>query len=118
MTVFVTYNEGSDASRHQCYKLTLPLKWRRAPASRLLAQFVGTYNAKHQARPLDAQTHCLEARSPPVPLPRARHEGGGDGGWEGEARSLTLESRARRRPTGGGAESAARSARRRERNDS
>ena len=83
MTVFVTYNEGADASRHQCYKLTLPLKWRRAPASRLLAQFVGTYNAKHQARPLDAQTHCLEARYLRPLLSGARDTRGASGGVGG-----------------------------------
>ena len=31
MTIFVTFNEGIDSERHQCYKITLPVKWRRAP---------------------------------------------------------------------------------------
>jgi len=44
MKVFLRYEDNEDDSTHKTLKITLPKKWKTGPTSRLLEQFVESYN--------------------------------------------------------------------------
>lgn len=66
MKVFLRYEENDDESTHKTLKITLPKSWKTGPTSRLLDQFVESYNGgkEGEANPLDASTLHLSIRRP------------------------------------------------------
>lgn len=48
MKVFFYYEDNDDKSLHKTLKITLPKSWRNGPTSKLLNQFVESYNASEQ----------------------------------------------------------------------
>lgn len=58
MKVFLHYEESEDTALHKTLKITLPKSWKNGPTSKLLNQFVESYNASDQGSksPLDAAT--------------------------------------------------------------
>eukprot|EP00540_Astrosyne_radiata_P018032 CAMPEP_0116846106 /NCGR_PEP_ID=MMETSP0418-20121206/13650_1 /TAXON_ID=1158023 /ORGANISM="Astrosyne radiata, Strain 13vi08-1A" /LENGTH=369 /DNA_ID=CAMNT_0004477315 /DNA_START=72 /DNA_END=1181 /DNA_ORIENTATION=+ len=44
MKVFLNYSDNSNENLHKTLKMTLPKSWKEAPTSRLLGQFVESYN--------------------------------------------------------------------------
>lgn len=56
MKVFLHYNESGDTSLHKTLKITLPKSWKNGPTSKLLNQFVESYNSSQQGSkvPLNA----------------------------------------------------------------
>jgi len=44
MKVFLRYEDNEDESKHKTLKITLPKSWKNGPTSRLLDQFVESYN--------------------------------------------------------------------------
>jgi len=45
MKVFLHYEDNKDTSLHKSLKITLPKSWKNGPSSKLLGQFVESYNA-------------------------------------------------------------------------
>ena len=45
MKVFLNYTDNTDETLHKTLKITLPKKWKTGPTSKLLDQFVETYNS-------------------------------------------------------------------------
>jgi len=48
MKVFLHYEEPDDSTLHKTLKITLPKSWKNGPTSKLLEQFVESYNAAEQ----------------------------------------------------------------------
>ncbi len=64
MKVFLHYEESEDKSLHKTLKITLPKSWKNGPTSKLLNQFVESYNVSDQGSksPLNASTLHLSTR--------------------------------------------------------
>ncbi|KAL3797427.1 hypothetical protein HJC23_010553 [Cyclotella cryptica] len=64
MKVFLRYEENDDESTHKTLKITLPKSWKTGPTSRLLDQFIESYNAgkEGEANPLEATAMHLSVR--------------------------------------------------------
>ncbi|KAL7478041.1 hypothetical protein ACHAW6_003827 [Cyclotella cf. meneghiniana] len=64
MKVFLRYEENDDESTHKTLKITLPKSWKTGPTSRLLDQFIESYNAgkEGEANPLNATAMHLCVR--------------------------------------------------------
>jgi len=67
MKVFLHYNESKEASLHKTLKITLPKSWKNGPTSKLLDQFVETYNSSEKgsknalhASELHLATKCVK----------------------------------------------------------
>ena len=82
MKVFLRYEDNDDESTHKTLKITLPKSWTRGPTSRLLGQFVESYNGGKEGKltTLDVDTLHLAIR-------RAA-DGGGDSDPTSELRDL------------------------------
>lgn len=65
MKVLLHYEDNEDSSLHKSLKITLPKSWKTGPTSRLLTQFLESYNANEsfQSNPLTEATMHLETRS-------------------------------------------------------
>lgn len=66
MKVFLRYEDNDDESTHKTLKITLPKSWKSGPTSRLLEQFVESYNGgKHgQLNALEVNSLHLSTRRP------------------------------------------------------
>ena len=64
MKVFLRYEDNEDESTHKTLKITLPKSWKSGPTSRLLEQFVESYNAgkEGQLNTLEVSTLHLSTR--------------------------------------------------------
>eukprot|EP00986_Skeletonema_menzelii_P006481 scaffold2470_cov154-Skeletonema_menzelii.AAC.3 len=64
MKVFLRYEDNEDESKHKTLKITLPKSWKNGPASRLLDQFVESYNGGNegQSSPLESSSMHLALR--------------------------------------------------------
>ncbi|KAL7531373.1 hypothetical protein ACHAWF_003739 [Thalassiosira exigua] len=58
MKVFLRYEDNDDESTHKTLKITLPKSWKNGPTSRLLEQFVESYNGGKEG-----QSNTLEVDS-------------------------------------------------------
>ena len=65
MKVFLRYEDNEDESKHKTLKITLPKSWKNGPASRLLDQFVESYNGGKEG-----QSNILETASMHLALRR------------------------------------------------
>ncbi|EED90037.1 predicted protein [Thalassiosira pseudonana CCMP1335] len=81
MKVFLRYEENDDESTHKTLKITLPKSWKTGPTSRLLDQFVESYNGgkEGEANPLDASTLHLSIRRPASTTVRTSSASADDG---------------------------------------
>jgi hypothetical protein len=57
MKVFMYYEDNEDKELHKTLKITLPKSWKTGPTSRLLTQFVESYNASFPNNTLDDEVH-------------------------------------------------------------
>jgi hypothetical protein len=73
MKVFLRYEDNDDDSLHKTLKITLPKSWKSGPTSRLLEQFVESYNAGGEG-----QRNTLVADRLHLSVRRPSHGGGGD----------------------------------------
>mmetsp|Transcript_28242 Transcript_28242/g.59392 ORF Transcript_28242/g.59392 Transcript_28242/m.59392 type:complete len:310 (-) Transcript_28242:125-1054(-) len=66
MKVFLRYEDNDDESTHKTLKITLPKIWKSGPTSRLLEQFVESYNSgkEAQSNTLDVSSLHLSIRRP------------------------------------------------------
>lgn len=66
MKVFLRYEDHGDESTHKTLKITLPKSWKTGPTSRLLDQFIESYNAgkEGQTNALDLSAMHLSIRRP------------------------------------------------------
>jgi len=67
MKVFLRYEDNADSSLHKSLKITLPKSWKNGPTSKLLGQFVSTYNASDLGvkNPLDeSDLHLATSGTP------------------------------------------------------
>merc|ERR1719356_1214360 len=66
MKVFLKYEDNDDKSTHKTLKMTLPKSWKSGPTSRLLEQFVQSYNGGNegQSNPLEVGSLHLSTRRP------------------------------------------------------
>jgi CHORD len=64
MKLFLYYEDNEDRSLHKTLKITLPRSWRSGPTSRILTQFVESYNASSLGLTLDESNLHLEVRNP------------------------------------------------------
>lgn len=64
MKVFLRYEDNEDESKHKTLKITLPKSWKSGPSSRLLDQFVESYNGGNegQSNPLESEGMHLALR--------------------------------------------------------
>ncbi len=64
MKVFLRYEDNEDESKHKTLKITLPKSWKTGPTSRLLDQFVESYNggSHGQSNPLESEGMHLALR--------------------------------------------------------
>mmetsp|Transcript_52895 Transcript_52895/g.158337 ORF Transcript_52895/g.158337 Transcript_52895/m.158337 type:complete len:307 (-) Transcript_52895:169-1089(-) len=65
MKVFLHYQDNDDSDLHKTLKITLPKSWKNGPTSKLLGQFVESYNGNEKfgsANPLDADQMHLAIR--------------------------------------------------------
>ncbi len=64
MKVFLRYEDNEDESKHKTLKITLPKSWKTGPTSRLLDQFVESYNGGNegQSNPLESEGMHLALR--------------------------------------------------------
>eukprot|EP00977_Amphora_coffeiformis_P010901 scaffold2576_cov175-Amphora_coffeaeformis.AAC.5 len=76
MKVFLHYEDSDDPSLHKTLKITLPKSWKSGPTSKVLEQFIESYNGStEQGNPLVASNMHLALResdgekSKLVPLP-------------------------------------------------
>jgi len=60
MKVFMHYDTPSDAHLHKTLKMTLPKKWVPGPSSKLLIQFVESYNTAFPLNTITVEGHHLE----------------------------------------------------------
>lgn len=58
MKVFIHYEDNDDLDLHKSLKLTLPKSWKNGPVSKLLKQFVETYNSNER---LGAKNELVES---------------------------------------------------------
>lgn len=58
MKVFIHYEDNDDSDLHKSLKLTLPKSWKNGPVSKLLKQFVETYNSNEQLSAKNAMVEC------------------------------------------------------------
>ena len=65
MKVFLRYEDNEDESKHKTLKITLPKSWKNGPASRLIDQFVESYNGGKEG-----QSNILETASMHLALRR------------------------------------------------
>lgn len=65
MKVFLRYEDNEEGSTHKTLKITLPKSWKTGPTSRLLEQFVESYNngKEGQLNTLDVDSLHLSIRS-------------------------------------------------------
>jgi len=70
MKVFFRYEDNDDKSSHKQLKITLPKSWKNGPSSKLLNQFVESYNASDQGakNPLDASNLHLATKQDPTSI--------------------------------------------------
>lgn len=66
MKVFLRYEDNEDESTYKTLKITLPKSWKTGPTSRLLEQFVESYNAgkEGQINTLDVDSLHFSTRRP------------------------------------------------------
>lgn len=66
MKVFLRYEDNGEESMHKTLKITLPKSWKTGPTSRLLDQFIESYNAgkEGQSNTLDSTVMHLSIRRP------------------------------------------------------
>lgn len=66
MKVFLRYEDNEDESTHKTLKITLPKSWKSGPTSRLLGQFVESYNGgkEGQLNTLEVDSLHLSIRRP------------------------------------------------------
>lgn len=67
MKVLLHYEDNEDSDLHKSLKITLPKSWKTGPTSKLLAQFVESYNANEtfkSANPLTESELHLAIRQP------------------------------------------------------
>ena len=64
MKVFLRYEDNEDETTHKTLKITLPKSWKNGPTSRLLDQFVESYNGgkEGQSNPLESANIHLSLR--------------------------------------------------------
>lgn len=64
MKVFLKYEDNEDEATHKTLKITLPKSWKSGPTSRLLDQFVESYNGGKEghANTLDSGSLHLSTR--------------------------------------------------------
>jgi len=65
MKVFLHYQDNENSDLHKTLKITLPKSWKNGPTSKVLGQFVESYNANEKlggANPLDEATLHLAIR--------------------------------------------------------
>lgn len=63
MKVFLNYEDNENKDFHKALKITLPKSWKTGPVSKLLDQFVESYNAKfEETNPLQASELHLGIR--------------------------------------------------------
>jgi len=64
MKVFLRYEDNEDETNHKTLKITLPKSWKNGPTSRLLDQFVESYNGgkEGQSNPLESASIHLALR--------------------------------------------------------
>jgi CHORD len=62
MKVLLHYEDNEDAALHKSLKITLPKSWKSGPASKLVGQFVDSYNKAFPANPLEEALLHLEIR--------------------------------------------------------
>lgn len=75
MKVFLRYEDNEDESTHKTLKITLPKSWKNGPTSRLLEQFVESYNGGKEG-----QSNALDAASLHLSIRSAASDRGGDDG--------------------------------------
>ena len=78
MKVFLRYEDNDDESTHKTLKITLPKSWTSGPTSRLLEQFVESYNGGKEGR-----LNALEVGVLHLAIRAARDAGGSNGGGGG-----------------------------------
>jgi len=68
MKIFFRYEDNDEKSYHKQLKITLPKSWKNGPTSKLLAQFVESYNASEQGakNQLDGSKLHLAVRQTPT----------------------------------------------------
>ena len=66
MKVFLKYEDNEEESTHKTLKITLPKSWKSGPTSRLLGQFVESYNGgkEGQLNTLELDSLHLSSRHP------------------------------------------------------
>ena len=66
MKVFLRYEDNDDETTHKTLKITLPKSWKNGPTSRLLDQFIESYNSgkEGQVNPLEVASMHLAVRRP------------------------------------------------------
>jgi len=66
MKVFLKYEDNTDESTHKTLKITLPKSWKSGPTSRLLEQFVESYNGgkEGELNTLEVSSLHLSVRRP------------------------------------------------------
>ena len=66
MKVFLRYEDNTDESTHKTLKITLPKSWKSGPTSRLLEQFVESYNGgkEGELNTLEVSSLHLSVRRP------------------------------------------------------
>lgn len=64
MKVFLRYEDNEDETKHKTLKITLPKSWKNGPSSRLLDQFVESYNGGVEgvSNPLESASIHLSLR--------------------------------------------------------
>jgi hypothetical protein len=64
MKVFLRYEDNTEESTHKTLKITLPKSWKSGPTSRILDQFVESYNAgkEGELNPLSSEAMHLSLR--------------------------------------------------------
>ena len=87
MKVFLRYEDNDDESTHKTLKITLPKSWTSGPTSRLLEQFVESYNGGKEGR-----LNALEVGGLHLAI-RARDAGGSNGGGGGGGDAAGRSSR-------------------------
>ena len=86
MKVFLRYEDNDDESTHKTLKITLPKSWKSGPTSRLLEQFVESYNGgkEGQLNALEVESLHLSTRRPI----NANSSSSGDDGKDTELKDL------------------------------
>jgi hypothetical protein len=87
MKVFLRYEDNDDESTHKTLKITLPRSWTSGPTSRLLEQFVESYNGGKEG-----SLNSLEVGGLHLAI-RARDAGSSNGGGGGGGDAADRSSR-------------------------